>query len=80
MMGFDGPFEENNSEESSHNDIDEHEAYLMLLARREEMIYVQHQVTVNALQAKTFVYGMAGIMVGAAIFMSIAWSVWYWIQ
>jgi hypothetical protein len=81
MMGFDGPFEDVNSGGIPNGDnLDEHEAYLMLLARREEMIYVQHQVTVNAFQAKTFMYGMTGMMIGAAIVMSIAWSIWYWIK
>ena len=80
MMGPDGPLKGSNSEESSYDDMDEHEAYLMLLARREEMMYVQHQVTVNAFQAKTFMYGMTGMMIGTAILMSIAWSIWYWIK
>ena len=68
--GSEGPFT------ASEKDVEEY--YMGLLQRREEMMYVQHEVMVNAFQSKTFLFGTTGLAVMCAMALSVAWSVWYW--
>ena len=79
LVGSDVPLEgadlENLAEAS---ELDAEEAYMALLQRREEMIYVQHQVMVNAFQSKTFLFSATGLVLLAGVALACAWSIWYW--
>ena len=84
MAELDGLFGDNDSEEVSNLEMfdfdsdDPRAEYLHLLLQREHMLHEQHQVMVNAFQAKTFMYGALGLLFLFSLLMSTAWSIWYW--
>lgn len=84
MAEFEGPSSDDNASEiydfwqaMSQEDKD---TYTMLIKRREEMNYVQHQVLVNSFQSRTFFFAMFGFTLIMAMVLSVAWSIWYWVQ
>ena len=56
MTGLDASFEDYS--EDAFTEANERDIYLELIKRREQMFYVQHEVTVNSLQAKSFLSAM----------------------
>ena len=78
MTGFNGSFEDYS--EDNFTDAEEREMFLELVKRREQMLYVQHEVMVNAFQAKSFLCAITGIFLGMSTLMMLAWSVWYWVK
>lgn len=86
MAELDGLFVDDNSEEFSHAELFDFEEndprieYLHLLIKRENMLQEQHQVMVNALQAKTLMQISTGLFILFCIALSTAWSIWYWVK
>jgi hypothetical protein len=80
------PIEGNESEEFPHigmlnpEEQAQYEEYINVLRRKEQMVFVEHQVTVNLLQSKTALNAIIGLTFFIATILSISWSIYCWVK